>query len=300
MKVVMATKSFDGSIESTNSTESSKSGESGGKNSKRLSVRTFEIAKRDKKSYSKIFSWVAIFGLWLFVGVKGWAAYGEYALTHEAEASKPTSKITSVMSGHPQLNVTQEGAGGDKSFDVDDDIAVTLNGEPSKLKELKKGDIIDYKLDSDKEVVSVNARRTMSGYVLDVDPNAICITTDNLQRTQVPFAPGVKATVGGRPVAVTSIACGDKIEVLSNKAGAAVEIIKHDNSVFADCFEKFKKNLFKPLLLFFYIGFAIPLLKIEFDFPQVIYLPHLLQSQPFSDSLFLRHHLRYHWQLLWD
>lgn len=228
------------------------------------------IPKKDKKKYSKIFSCVAILCLWSFVGVKGWAAYGEYARTHETEAVKPTSKITSVINGHPQLNVTQEGAEGDKSFDVDDDIAVTLNGEPSKLKELKKGDIIDYKLDSDREVVSVNARRTMSGYVLDVDPNAISITTDYLQRTQVPFAPGVKATFGGRPVAVTSIACGDKIEVLPNKAGAALEIVKYDNFVFADCFENFKKNLFKPLLLFFSMGFAIPKLKIAFDFPQVI------------------------------
>jgi hypothetical protein len=30
-------------------------------------------------------------------------------------------------------------------------------------------------------------------------------------------------------------------------------------------------NLFKPLLLFFYMGFAIPLLKVHFEFPHVIY-----------------------------
>lgn len=30
-------------------------------------------------------------------------------------------------------------------------------------------------------------------------------------------------------------------------------------------------NLFKPLLLFFYLGFLIPLLKVEFEFPYVIY-----------------------------
>ncbi|HTQ18889.1 sodium-dependent bicarbonate transport family permease [Mycobacterium sp.] len=33
----------------------------------------------------------------------------------------------------------------------------------------------------------------------------------------------------------------------------------------------FTHNLFKPLLLFFYFGFLIPILKVQFEFPQVIY-----------------------------
>src|SRR5690242_15127859 len=36
-------------------------------------------------------------------------------------------------------------------------------------------------------------------------------------------------------------------------------------------FENFKHNLFKPLLLFFYMGFAVPILGVPFEFPQVIY-----------------------------
>ncbi len=33
----------------------------------------------------------------------------------------------------------------------------------------------------------------------------------------------------------------------------------------------FLHNLFKPLLLFFYAGFAIPLLKVKFEFPKILY-----------------------------
>jgi hypothetical protein len=33
----------------------------------------------------------------------------------------------------------------------------------------------------------------------------------------------------------------------------------------------FQHNLFKPLLLFFYLGFFIPILKVQFEFPYVIY-----------------------------
>ncbi len=35
--------------------------------------------------------------------------------------------------------------------------------------------------------------------------------------------------------------------------------------------ENFLHNLFRPLLLFFYFGFLIPILKVEFEFPYVIY-----------------------------
>src|ERR1700749_3701222 len=35
--------------------------------------------------------------------------------------------------------------------------------------------------------------------------------------------------------------------------------------------ENFQQNLLKPLLLFFYLGFLIPILKVQFEFPYVIY-----------------------------
>ncbi len=35
--------------------------------------------------------------------------------------------------------------------------------------------------------------------------------------------------------------------------------------------DNFTHNLFKPLLLFFYFGFLIPILKVRFEFPHVIY-----------------------------
>ena len=35
--------------------------------------------------------------------------------------------------------------------------------------------------------------------------------------------------------------------------------------------DNFRKNLFKPLLLFFYMGFSVPLLKVAFEFPHVFY-----------------------------
>lgn len=42
-------------------------------------------------------------------------------------------------------------------------------------------------------------------------------------------------------------------------------------SILADFWHNFTHNLFKPLLLFFYLGFLIPILKVKFEFPYVIY-----------------------------
>jgi len=38
-----------------------------------------------------------------------------------------------------------------------------------------------------------------------------------------------------------------------------------------DFWDNFKHNLFKPLLLFFYMGFSVPLLRVPFEFPHIIY-----------------------------
>jgi len=40
---------------------------------------------------------------------------------------------------------------------------------------------------------------------------------------------------------------------------------------FLEFWENFRHNLFKPILLFFYMGFLVPILRVKLDFPHVIY-----------------------------
>ncbi len=44
-----------------------------------------------------------------------------------------------------------------------------------------------------------------------------------------------------------------------------------DHGIFDTFWHNFTKNLFKPLLLFFYFGFAITMLRVPFEFPQAVY-----------------------------
>lgn len=43
------------------------------------------------------------------------------------------------------------------------------------------------------------------------------------------------------------------------------------SEMFGEFLTNFQHNLFKPLLLFFYAGFLIPVFKVKFEFPKVIY-----------------------------
>ena len=43
------------------------------------------------------------------------------------------------------------------------------------------------------------------------------------------------------------------------------------HSVLREFWNNFRHNLFKPLLLFFYLGFFVPILRVQFEFPYVMY-----------------------------
>ncbi len=52
---------------------------------------------------------------------------------------------------------------------------------------------------------------------------------------------------------------------------AATAPAEAHRSIAGEFFENLRHNLFKPLLLFFYLGFLFPILKVSFEFPQVLY-----------------------------
>jgi uncharacterized protein len=55
----------------------------------------------------------------------------------------------------------------------------------------------------------------------------------------------------------------------AHATGASTPAVKR--SIFGEFWYNFTHNLFKPLLLFFYMGFLIPILRVKFDFPYVVY-----------------------------
>jgi uncharacterized protein len=63
----------------------------------------------------------------------------------------------------------------------------------------------------------------------------------------------------------------DNAFVAARIAPAETESTAPPPTLLEEFWDNFKHNLFKPLLLFFYLGFLVPILKVQFEFPYVMY-----------------------------
>jgi hypothetical protein len=79
----------------------------------------------------------------------------------------------------------------------------------------------------------------------------------------------------GKNVELKDLKRGVKVVVNEGVVASSVEIDtsqpKVRGPILQEFWHNFTHNLFKPLLLFFYLGFLVPILKVEFEFPYVIY-----------------------------
>ncbi len=77
----------------------------------------------------------------------------------------------------------------------------------------------------------------------------------------------------GKAFDLANLKKGDRITVTNAVIGAKFEVVPPPphRSILAEFWYNFRHNLFKPLLLFFYMGFMVPILRVKLDFPNVIY-----------------------------
>jgi hypothetical protein len=77
---------------------------------------------------------------------------------------------------------------------------------------------------------------------------------------------------GGTPK-LAMLRPGMRVKVTNAVIGSSVSVEPEapHRTVLGEFWHNFTHNLFKPLLLFFYMGFLIPILRVKFEFPYVIY-----------------------------
>jgi hypothetical protein len=206
----------------------------------------------------------------VFLGLtfgKLWAA----AEPEGGESSEPAGKIVSTLDGNPQLTISGHE---DKlsNFRISPDAKVTLNGVEVPFSTLKNDDTVKLVVDKKTNVVTeIRAERRLAGMVFAVDGSQLTITTDYIKKIPYQTTPTTKITLNGEKTELAELKVGDHIDVISTDGQNATAIEAHRQSLAAEFWHNFRKNLFKPLLLFFYMGFAVPLLKVAFEFPHIIY-----------------------------
>jgi hypothetical protein len=109
----------------------------------------------------------------------------------------------------------------------------------------------------------------------DVERNQLVIEQPVLHkqvRVQLTTDPVIRAPDGSR-VDASYIKPGARVTLKPAAVVSEVDV-EHETperGFFVELWQNFTHNLFKPLLLFFYLGFLIPIFRVKFEFPYVVY-----------------------------
>jgi len=195
------------------------------------------------------------------------------AASHEPTVTKKGHrlKIISIDTGNPTLTTSD----GDSqvNFELSPQAEIRLNGAPASVQSLQPGDTLSVEFDEQKQVTAVEVHRIQAGIILQVQvaDGKIELTTDYTDRESFQMAAAAEILLNGKPVTLEALQRGDRAQISPDSAGLAIKVEVTRRSALAEFWDNFRHNLFKPLLLFFYMGFSVPLLKIAFEFPHVIY-----------------------------
>jgi hypothetical protein len=183
-----------------------------------------------------------------------------------------SGKVAGTQDAQPHLSVvTSPETNTQVQYDLGPETKILLNGSPVKISELKPGDSVKVTLADNGLASLIDATRSKVGIVLKAADDTVTLTTDYLDKTPISLASGAAIALNGKPAILTDLRPGDEISVIPDQFGKATRLDVTRENLFTQFWENFRKNLFKPLLLFFYMGFLIPILKIAFEFPRAVY-----------------------------
>lgn len=133
------------------------------------------------------------------------------------------------------------------------------------------------------EAASIRMMGQTLGTLKSVDPtgNRLVLTQEGSGKDlQIALADKPKVVLGRDPKGqemlgdLAALQPGSRLILTSPAEGQPADSViveRGPTTIRGEFLENFTHNLFKPLLLFFYLGFIVPILKVEFEFPHVIY-----------------------------
>lgn len=180
------------------------------------------------------------------------------------------ARVVEANNGHPKLTVTN---GGETKtvYELSPDVQVEIGGAVASIDDIAPGDIVTSVSEQAGLVTRISADRMRVGVVFAASREQLTITTDYTDQQQFRLAEDAEVLLNGQSAQLADLQRGDHVQVCPNQDGEARKVHVTRRSLLSQFWDNFRHNLFKPLLLFFYMGFSVPLLKIGFEFPKVIY-----------------------------
>lgn len=228
------------------------------------------LKKRPASRLASIFSCLVCLAILTVVATHLFADHESTRSAADEGKSKAPLKVVSADDGNPRLTLTADGDA-QRTYEVAPNAVVRLNGSPASVEDIVAGDVLAIETDDKGHISRIDATRMQIGIVFASGGGKITLTTDYTDK--LVFEPADDATVllNGQPSRLEDLERGDQARVSPNPSGKAQKIDVRRISLALQFWDNFRHNLFKPLLLFFYMGFSVPLLKIAFEFPHVIY-----------------------------
>lgn len=190
----------------------------------------------------------------------------------DADDAKPTAmKIKTVKLDSPTLTLIDSAKGEEGDMQLAPGAQVELNGEDARLDDLLPDDQIYFERNEHGLITEIEAHRKFSGTIVSTDRDKLVVTPDYVKKLTFVVVNSSMFKENDKMIDRNRFQAGDHVYVTANHAGEVISLELCSNSIISDLFTNFKKNLFKPLLLFFYLGFAITLLHVPFEFPQPLY-----------------------------
>ena len=203
------------------------------------------------KSLKIILPLLALFSVLTFGLIDTYAAASSGISNHADRYPFSVVKIVGDDPNLPRLLLKDNNTSDNMYITVPPAAVVTVNGEPSGFQNLNENDQVKLVLNEIGATRSIEARRTISGIVTDTDGLHLTVTPDYIRKSTFAIKKDTKLQSQNQNLASSELHPGDRVTIVPGRENKAIKIdVEHENPLIK-FWNNFKKNLFKPLLLFF-------------------------------------------------
>ncbi|MBV8555233.1 MAG: sodium-dependent bicarbonate transport family permease, partial [Planctomycetaceae bacterium] len=186
-----------------------------------------------------------------------------------------TGIVKSVDTAGGRLVLSDQATGKERLFAITSRTSITAGAITNiDLDRIKPESLVS--IDDAAVATKIRVHGQMIGTVKSVSPVSqfIVLEAEGTERAEELHLTGRFEVVKGSQKAnnLLGLKVGSHVIIMPIEKGATRIVVESEpSSIVQEFLQNFRHNLFKPLLLFFFAGFLVPILKVKFEIPYAIY-----------------------------